>query len=217
MPALRPPWAALRGYFVNSPVVGSLARTPRASATARLGDSGLAADGCWVMLTALSRMMIRRMNHRDSPSSPHPQYPRGFRARRGLNSGFLGLCTRHSTCAGITSHRQQGDQRGVRFQPGTDGGHHHHRAFCLRLRTDHQRLAHRPDRRQARHADRGSRHDRDEYPVWRRVVRRDAGLFIAIRGVDGYLQAFGAPGMVKINTAWFRHRSEADSPAFSAS
>jgi OPA family glycerol-3-phosphate transporter-like MFS transporter len=32
------------------------------------------------------------------------------------------------------------------------------------------------------------------------------GLFIAIRGVDGYLQAFGSPGMVKINTAWFSHR-----------
>ena len=32
------------------------------------------------------------------------------------------------------------------------------------------------------------------------------GLFIAIRGVDGYLQAFGAPGMVKINAAWFKHR-----------
>ena len=32
------------------------------------------------------------------------------------------------------------------------------------------------------------------------------GLFIAIRGVDGYLQAFGAPGMVKINAAWFAHR-----------
>src|SRR5215468_6561857 len=32
------------------------------------------------------------------------------------------------------------------------------------------------------------------------------GLFVAIRGVDGYLQAFGAPGMVKINTAWFKHR-----------
>jgi OPA family glycerol-3-phosphate transporter-like MFS transporter len=28
-------------------------------------------------------------------------------------------------------------------------------------------------------------------------------LFIAIRGVDGYLQAYGAPGMIKINTAWF--------------
>jgi OPA family glycerol-3-phosphate transporter-like MFS transporter len=32
------------------------------------------------------------------------------------------------------------------------------------------------------------------------------GLFIAIRGVDGYLQAYGAPGMVKINAAWFAHR-----------
>ncbi len=28
-------------------------------------------------------------------------------------------------------------------------------------------------------------------------------LFILIRGVDGYLQSFGAPGMVKINAAWF--------------
>ena len=31
-------------------------------------------------------------------------------------------------------------------------------------------------------------------------------LFVVIRGMDGYLQAFGAPGMVKINTAWFNHR-----------
>jgi MFS transporter, OPA family, glycerol-3-phosphate transporter len=30
------------------------------------------------------------------------------------------------------------------------------------------------------------------------------GLFIAIRGVDGYFQAYGAPGMVKINAAWFK-------------
>src|SRR3954451_1874450 len=30
------------------------------------------------------------------------------------------------------------------------------------------------------------------------------GLFVTIRGIDGYLQAFGAPGMVKINAAWFR-------------
>jgi MFS transporter, OPA family, glycerol-3-phosphate transporter len=28
-------------------------------------------------------------------------------------------------------------------------------------------------------------------------------LFMVIRGIDGYLQAFGAPGMVKINAAWF--------------
>lgn len=32
------------------------------------------------------------------------------------------------------------------------------------------------------------------------------GLFVAIRALDGYLQAFGAPGMVKINTAWFAPR-----------
>ncbi len=31
------------------------------------------------------------------------------------------------------------------------------------------------------------------------------GLFVVIRGIDGYMQAFGAPGMVKINAAWFRH------------
>jgi MFS transporter, OPA family, glycerol-3-phosphate transporter len=31
-------------------------------------------------------------------------------------------------------------------------------------------------------------------------------LFVTIRGIDGYLQAFGAPGMVKINAAWFGPR-----------
>jgi len=31
-------------------------------------------------------------------------------------------------------------------------------------------------------------------------------LFVVVRGMDGYLQAFGAPGMIKINTAWFAHR-----------
>jgi sugar phosphate permease len=31
-------------------------------------------------------------------------------------------------------------------------------------------------------------------------------LFIVIRGIDGYLQAFGAPGMTKIKAAWFAHR-----------
>ena len=30
--------------------------------------------------------------------------------------------------------------------------------------------------------------------------------FIVIRAADGYLQAFGAPGMVKINTSWFQRR-----------
>src|SRR5262249_16936889 len=30
--------------------------------------------------------------------------------------------------------------------------------------------------------------------------------FVLIRTVDGYGQAFGSPGMVKINAAWFRRR-----------
>ncbi|HWB55029.1 MAG TPA: MFS transporter [Tepidisphaeraceae bacterium] len=30
-------------------------------------------------------------------------------------------------------------------------------------------------------------------------------LFVALWGVNGYIQSFGAPGMVKINTAWFDH------------
>ena len=29
-------------------------------------------------------------------------------------------------------------------------------------------------------------------------------LFVVIRGIDGYLQAFGSPGLVKVNAAWFR-------------
>src|SRR3954467_9815002 len=28
-------------------------------------------------------------------------------------------------------------------------------------------------------------------------------LFVAIRGMYGFMQAFGAPGMIKINAAWF--------------
>jgi len=32
------------------------------------------------------------------------------------------------------------------------------------------------------------------------------GLFVVIRGIDGYMQSFGAPGMVKINAAWFGQR-----------
>src|SRR3954465_8915666 len=32
-------------------------------------------------------------------------------------------------------------------------------------------------------------------------------LFLTIRGLDGYMQSFGAPGMIKMNAAWF-HRKE---------
>lgn len=32
------------------------------------------------------------------------------------------------------------------------------------------------------------------------------GLFVALWGLNGYMQAYGAPGMVKINAAWFARR-----------
>ena len=32
------------------------------------------------------------------------------------------------------------------------------------------------------------------------------GFFIAIRGIDGYLQSFGSPGFIKINVSWFNKR-----------
>lgn len=32
------------------------------------------------------------------------------------------------------------------------------------------------------------------------------GLFVALRGIDGYMQSFGASGFVKINAAWFSQR-----------
>jgi OPA family glycerol-3-phosphate transporter-like MFS transporter len=31
-------------------------------------------------------------------------------------------------------------------------------------------------------------------------------LFVVVRGMDGYMQSFGAPGMIKINAAWFARR-----------
>lgn len=38
------------------------------------------------------------------------------------------------------------------------------------------------------------------------VILSLISLFVVVRGIDGYFQAFGAPGMIKINTAWFAHR-----------
>src|SRR5208282_4501155 len=32
------------------------------------------------------------------------------------------------------------------------------------------------------------------------------GLFVAIWGINGFVQSYGAPGMVKMNAAWFSRR-----------
>ncbi len=61
-------------------------------------------------------------------------------------------------------------------------------------------------RRQKSHAHRRRRHNRDERPLRRRIVLGIARAFYRpSAAIDGYMQAFGAPGMVKINAAWFHH------------
>ena len=41
--------------------------------------------------------------------------------------------------------------------------------------------------------------------------------FAAIWLMNGYIQSFGAPGMIKMNAAWFRRTERGLSPAFSDS
>src|SRR5437588_164134 len=43
-----------------------------------------------------------------------------------------------------------------------------------------------------------------KHPPGFRARRGLLWLFVVLRGIAGYVQAFGAPGMVKINAAWFR-------------
>src|SRR5213594_1918102 len=129
-----------------------------------------------------------------APPSSRMQYPPGFRARRGLNWGFLGLLyTSFYMCRYNFSiaNKSISDEFGfTRAQMGQ---------IITGLLTD--RIG---GKRAMLIGAAGT--------IVMNVLFGAAsfagmlGLFIAIRGVDGYLQAFGAPGMVKINAAWFSHR-----------
>lgn len=44
------------------------------------------------------------------------------------------------------------------------------------------------------------------FACWSNLGAATLTVLVAIRAVDGYFQAFGAPGMIKINTAWFQRR-----------
>ena len=147
------------------------------------------------------------MNHSDSPSSPHPQYPRGFRARRGLNWGFLGLlytsfymCRYNFSIANKAISEEYGFSRAQMGYIITTALFAYACGQIINgLLTD--RIG---GKRAMLIGAAGT--------IVMNILFGAAsfagmlGLFIAIRGVDGYVQAFGAPGMVKINTAWFRHR-----------
>jgi OPA family glycerol-3-phosphate transporter-like MFS transporter len=170
------------------------------------------------------------MNPTAATVSPHPQYPPGFRARRGLNWGFIGLlytsyymCRYNFSIANKSISEEFGFSRAdmgtiittalLAYACGqiingllTDrlGGK---RAMLVgatgtiimnilfgaaSMWGTFQPVA------------------AGQNPWVVKLVFLHADLFIplltmfvVIRGIDGYLQAFGAPGMVKINAAWF--------------
>jgi len=142
-----------------------------------------------------------------APSFSRMQYPPGFRARRGLNWGFLGLLyTSYYMCRYNFSIANKSISTEFGFNRAQMGYIITTALFAYAcgqiingLITDHI-----GGKRAMLIGAAGN--------IVMNIIFGAAsfagmlGLFIAIRGVDGYLQAFGAPGMVKINAAWFSHR-----------
>ena len=147
------------------------------------------------------------MSHSASASFSPLEYPRGFRARRGLNWGFLGLlytsfymCRYNFSIANKAISEEFGFSRAEMGYIITTALFAYACGQIINgLLTDQI-----GGKRAMLIGAAGT--------IVMNILFGAAsfagmlGLFIAIRGVDGYLQAFGAPGMVKINTAWFQHR-----------
>src|SRR5438552_6162934 len=140
-------------------------------------------------------------------SPAHPKYPPGFRARRGRNWGFLGLLyTSFYMCRYNFSIANKSISEEFGFNRAQMGSIITTALFAYACGQIINGLI--TDRIGGKRAmligAAGT--------VVMNILFGAAsfagllGLFIAIRGVDGYLQAFGAPGMVKINAAWFSHR-----------
>jgi OPA family glycerol-3-phosphate transporter-like MFS transporter len=137
----------------------------------------------------------------------HPSFPPGFRARRGLNWGFLGLlytsfymCRYNLSIANKSISEEFGYSRADMGLIITTALFAYACGQIINgLLTD--KLG---GKRAMLIGAAGT--------IVMNVLFGAAsfagmlGLFIAIRGLDGYVQAFGAPGWVKINTAWFSHR-----------
>src|SRR5436190_5048790 len=135
-------------------------------------------------------------------SSAHPQFPPGFRARRGLNWGFLGLLyTSFYMCRYNFSIANKSISQEFGFTRAEMGIIISTALFTYACGQIINGLL--TDRMGGKRAmligATGT--------ILMNVLFGAAsfvgmlGLFVAIRGVDGYLQAFGAPGMVKINAA----------------
>src|SRR5437588_1665590 len=141
-----------------------------------------------------------------SPSSPRLSYPPGFRARRGQNWGFLGLlytsfymCRYNFSIANKSISTEFGFTRAQMGYIITTALFAYACGQIINgLLTD--RLG---GKRAMLIGAAGT--------IVMNVLFGVASfwgllwLFVVIRGIDGYMQAFGAPGMVKINAAWSRN------------
>src|SRR3954462_6498351 len=138
---------------------------------------------------------------------PDPPYPPGFRKRRGLNWGFLGLLyTSFYMCRYNLSIANKSISEEFHFSRGQMGTIITTALFAYACGQIINGLI--TDKIGGKKAmligAAGT--------IVMNILFGAAsfwgmlGLFIAIRGVDGYVQAFGAPGMVKINAAWFNRR-----------
>ncbi len=173
----------------------------------------------------------------DHPAGPARRiHPRGFRARRGLNWGFLGLlytsfylCRYNLSIAnkaiseeygfsradmgliittalltyafgqilnGLLTDKLGGKKAMLIGASGTVVMNLLFGAVSLLQTQPAQTLAASPGRHLLVHL----------HLFGGEVFLSLISFFVVVRGVDGYFQAFGAPGMIKINTAWFAHR-----------
>lgn len=143
----------------------------------------------------------------DLPSTGHhPRFPPGFRARRGLNWGFIGLLyTSFYMCRYNLSLTNKAISAEFGFSKGDMGLiittallAYAFGQIINGLLTDHF-----GGKRAMLIGAAGTIVMNTLFGVasfWGML-----GLFIVLRGIDGYFQAFGAPGMIKINAAWFSH------------
>jgi len=143
-----------------------------------------------------------------APDIPHnPVYPPGFRARRGLNWGFLGLlytsfymCRYNLSIANSSISAEFGFSRAdlgriiTCWSIAYACGQIINGLICDKIGGKRSMLI----------GAAGT--------VVMNILFGAASfwgmlsLFMVIRSIDGYVQAFGAPGMIKINTAWFGQR-----------
>jgi sugar phosphate permease len=138
------------------------------------------------------------------PSNPRPPYPRGFRPRRGINWGYLGLLyTSFYMCRYNLSiaNKSISDHYHYSYSQMSDILTAWSLAYAFGqifngLLTD-------------RIGGKLAMLIGAAGTVMLNILFGAAsawgilGLFMLIRGIDGYFQSFGAPGMTKIKTAWF--------------